>query len=443
MQFEATVRRGMVVLAAALAMGGLLAFAGGFGVPAARAQDEARGVISSGTLFKSRMEVQDWTYQDTPRRLLATGEACEDVLVQDLTYSDFFRVERQEPFAALPGDSALHAPPRAVATGTVRRRGGQVVLEGQLTDPSSGKLIFARTYILEDPPERWTVHAFSDDIVLYLTGERGVAETRIAYVGDATGNKEIYLVDYDGARVEMKTNLQSISLSPRWSPDGNRLAFTTFAHGNPELAGLDLRNGRLWPISARPGMNSAPCWSPDGDHLLASLSFEGNSELYLLDATGRNPRRLTFSPSIETSPTWSPKGNQIAFTSDRSGEPQIFVMDADGTNVRRLTFVGKHSDSPDWSPKGDRILFVSLIDKVFDICSIRPDGSDLVRLTGGDGNHENPRWAPDGRHLTFAMRQNDSRRLFVMAADGSGIRQLTWSRGDQYNPAWSPPLSSK
>jgi len=62
------------------------------------------------------------------------------------------------------------------------------------------KIIFRKTYRLGDPPDRWAVHAFADDIVLFLTGERGVSQTRIAFVGDATGNKEIYLVDYDAPR---------------------------------------------------------------------------------------------------------------------------------------------------------------------------------------------------------------------------------------------------
>ncbi len=413
------------------------------GTVSAFGQEEVPLVIREGTLFKSDLKVQDWTYQDVPRRLLLTGESCEDVLVQDLKFSDFFQVERTPFFQAAPSDSAGRKNlPRAVATGVVHKHGDRVVLEGQLTDPATGKMIFARTYTLGDPPDRWNIHAFSDDIVLYLTGERGAAETRIAYVGDATGNKEVYLVDSDGSRVEMVTNLRSIAVSPAWSPDGRDLAFTTFASGRPDLAGLDLVTKKLWIISDRSGMNSAPCWRPDGQALAVSMSFEGNSEIYLLDVSGKNPRRLTISPAIDTAPAFNPKGDQIAFTSDRSGEPQVYVMDADGTNVRRLTFISKHCDSPDWSPKGDRILFVALIDPLnFDICSIRPDGTDLRRLTGGGANHENPHWAPDGRHLTFSMDQNGVRRIFIMAADGSGIRQLTWSSGNQYNPAWSPPLS--
>jgi len=407
--------------------------------PAAAQEDHEIVIDTTSVMLRIPIEIRSWTYVDAQRRLMAGGEAPEDVLVQDLTFSGFFEIRRESSLSPVSMGAGGQRPVQAIAEGTVRGR-GRPELEGSLVDPATGKLIFRSKYPLGDPPDRWAVHAFADDIVLYLTGERGVASTRIAFVGTATGHKEVYFVDYDGASVDMKTDLRSITISPRWSPDGRRLAFTTFARGTPELAGLRLDDGKLWTISNRPGMNSAPCWAPDGDRLAASLSFEGNSEIYLLDSAGKSPRRLTDNRAIDTAPTFDPSGSRIAFTSDRSGEPQIYVMDADGANQHRLTFVGKHSDSPDWSPKGDRIAFVSLIDPVFDICTIAPDGSGLRRLTEGTGNCENPRWSPDGRQLVFARRTGSERRLYVMNADGGNVRQLTWLRGDQYNPAWSPPL---
>jgi TolB protein len=392
--------------------------------------------IVGGTLFKVPLLVRDFTYQDVPRHLLVTGEECEQVLVQDLLFSDFFDVQREGEV----GTGRTSRSPEAIVWGKVQSRWGKTVLDGMLVDSETGKLIFEKSYSLGDPPDRWAIHAFSDDIVLYLTGESGVAGTRIAFVGNATGSKEIYLID-DGARLTRVTSLGSITISPSGSPDGKRLAFTSFVHGKPDLYWVEIGESKLRTLSDRPGVNSAPCWSPDGQHLVASLSFEGNSEIYKLDLSGKKVERLTFSPSIETSPTYSPVGNQIAFVSDRTGQTQIYIMDGDGANTRRLSFLNGMCDSPDWSRKGDRIVFVARVDPVYDIFTIRANGTDLRRLTAGEGNHENPRWAPDGRHLVFAMREGESRRLYIMAADGSGKRRLTWSRGDQYNPAWSPPLN--
>lgn len=392
-------------------------------------------VIRGDAVLKVPVLVRDFTYDGAPRKLLRTGEEPEQIVVQDLTFSDFFDVRREGVAPARGGES-----PDAVVWGRVTERFGKVVLNGQIIDPETGDLIFQKDYALSDPPDRWVLHAFSDDIVLYLTGEAGVASTRIAFVGDATGSKELYVVDYDGARLTRVTSLNSISVSPSWSPDGTELAFTTFARGKPDLMRAKLGEPKLVPISTREGINIAPDWHPNGDRVAATLSFEGNSEIYELPTGSGNPKRLTFSEAIETSPSYSPNGEQMAYVSDRTGQTQVYVMDADGGKSRRLTVINGMCDSPDWSPKGEWILFVARIDGVYDIFRVSPDGATIARLTANEGNHENPRWAPDGRHVVYSKREGESRSLYIMSANGTGKRRLTWSNGDQYNPAWSPPL---
>lgn len=415
---------------------------GAFFVPIAWAQENIGLEIVKGRLSKIKIEIQNFQYFDVLRAPLSEGEWCEDVLTRDLEFSDFFDVKREMGFIPSPSDTSVSpiSKAQAVATGEVRRRWGKVELQGELLDGREGKVIFRRTYPIGDPPDRWAVHAFADDIVLYLTGEAGVAQSRIAFVGQSGDSKEIYLVDYDGTRLSPLTRLGTIVISPRWSPKGDVIAFTSFGNGRPDLVQMRLADLLLTTLSSRPGINSAPCFAPGGGRLAASLSFEGNAELYLLEDAGRKAQRLTFSPSIETAPSFSPDGAKLCYTSDRSGQPHVYVMDSDGANARRLTYLGKWCDSPDWSPKGDRICFVALVDDAFDIFTMRPDGEDLRRLTAGEGSHENPRWAPDGRHLVYAKRSGKTRQIHVMAADGSGKRALTSFKGDQYNPAWSPPL---
>ena len=415
-----------------LALFGAVAFLG----PAeCLAQDEYEMIVNPDSAAKTPILVRNFTYDGPPRKLLTRGEAPEEILVQDLEFSDFFDVSRE----GYPRASA--ESPDAVVWGRVIERFGKVVLQGQIIDAANGDLIYQHDYPLGDPPDRWALHAFSDDVVLYLTGESGVATTRIAFVGTATGSKEIYLIDYDGARLSRATTLGSISLSPAWSPDAKRIAFMTYASGNPDLVQIDIGSPNTVALSRREGLNSAPAWHPNGKRVIATLSFEGNSELYTMNDEGTDLRRLTFDTnSIETSACYSPTGDQIAFISDRTGQPQVYVMGADGANVRRISHLNGFCDSPDWSPNGEWIAFVARIDNVFDIFIVKPDGTGGQRLTANEGNHENPSWAPDSRHLVYAKTLGGERRLFVMAANGQGKRQLTWSQGDQYNPAWSPPM---
>lgn len=401
----------------------------------ARAQDDWTITVNPEAAVKTPILVRNFTYDGPPRKLLTRGEAPEEILVQDLEFSDFFDVAR-EGYGSGSGKS-----PDAVVWGRVIERFGKVILQGQIIDASNGDLIYQNDYPLGDPPDRWALHTFSDDVVLYLTGESGVATTRIAFVGTATGSKEIYLIDYDGARLTRATTLGSISLSPAWSPDSKSLAFMTYASGNPDLVRIDVGGANVVALSRREGLNSAPAWHPNGKSLIATLSFEGNSELYSMNAEGGELRRLTFDAnSIETSACYSPDGGQIAFISDRTGQPQVYVMNPDGTNLRRISHLNGFCDSPDWSRNGEWITFVARIDGVFDIFIVRPDGARGQRLTANEGNHENPSWAPDSRHIVYAKTVGGERRLYVMAANGQGKRQLTWSQGDQYNPAWSPPM---
>ena len=185
---------------------------------------------------------------------------------------------------------------------------------------------------------RAMVHRISDEVLLQLTGERGVHNTKIAYVSLQTGNKEIFISDFDGANVKQITNNQSINLSPAWSPDGKKIAFTSYLKRNPDLYLIDREGKNPIRFSYYPGLNASPSWSPDGKQIALMMGIEGKSDIFLIDANGGNPRKLTKGHGNEASPKWSPDGKQIAFISDRSGSPQVYIMAADGSDVRRLTY---------------------------------------------------------------------------------------------------------
>jgi TolB protein len=73
---------------------------------------------------------------------------------------------------------------------------------------------------------RVIAHKFADEIIFRLGGGiAGIAESKIYFVSERTGHKEIWMMDYDGANQQQITHQGSISLSPRISPDGSRLAF--------------------------------------------------------------------------------------------------------------------------------------------------------------------------------------------------------------------------
>src|SRR5262249_34795049 len=155
-----------------------------------------------------------------------------------------------------------------------------------------------------------------------FTGEAGVSGTKIAFVSKQGRNKELSVMDFDGANALQLTHDQSIALSPSWSPEGSLLLFTSYrAGGPPHVFVISSAGGKPELISGRAGTNTTASYSPDGRSIACTLSQDGNPEIYLLDARGGSPKRLTNHRAIDTSPAWSPTGNEIAFTSDRSGNP--------------------------------------------------------------------------------------------------------------------------
>jgi len=315
-------------------------------------------------------------------------------------------------------------------------KGGQLTAEFRLFDVVNRKLITAKRYLGAARDMRRFSHSFADEILRALTGEPGVFTSKIAYVSAQTGNKEIYVMDWDGNNPLPLTKNGSINLNPDFSPDGRGIIFTSYKQRNPNLFWRSLSNPAEVAISRRKGLNMTGSWSPDGSKIALALSKDGDAEIYTLDKNGGRPTRLTVSPALDLYPAWSPDGRQIAFVSDRLGNPQIFVMNADGSGVRRLTTSGSYNVNPRWSPKGDKIAYSRMTDGDFNIFTVAPDGSSDIQLTLV-GNNENPSWSADGRFITFSSKRSSGNGIYVMRADGTGQTKVSQGKGSFFQPAWS------
>jgi TolB protein len=367
------------------------------------------------------------------------------VLRSDLEYSQVFEVRDLGR-----SDSSAPDPPffvqaaklgvQGVAWGTLYRRGEEVVLEARVHETGKGQQLFATRIIGGPKTARALAHRLADKMVFAFTGEKGIAETRIAYVSDVTGNKEVYLMDYDGAGEIRTTGDRSILVSPRWSPNGEQLVYTSYREGNPNIYLLNVDTGSRTRLVAFPGLNISAAFSPQGDRIAFASSREGNQEVYTIDLSGKNLKRLTFDQGDDLTPAWSPTGSQIAFTSDRGGTPQIYIMNADGGNVRRLTFEGDYNTSPSWSPKGDWIAYACMNgERRLRVCLMTPDGQTGRLLTGeGPWDDESPSWAPNGREIVFASSREGKTDIYTIHLDGTGLRRLTSNGGNNTSPSWSP-----
>ena len=346
--------------------------------------------------------------------------------------------------------SAAPASAQMVAFGSLGVQGGKLVVNGFLDDVRNTQYpqVFAKQYS-EDPSEdsaRQIAHRFADEIIFRLGGGTiGIAESKIFYVKLGGGNKEIWMMDYDGANQHPVTHLGTISISPRVSPDNARIAFSALGKYGFEVKMYSLLLGRLVNFNSPGGTSLSPAWAPSGQQLAFSSSRTGDPEIWVSDPQGNIAHRITSFKGPDVSPSWNPKtGAQIAWISGRTGLPQLYIMDADGSNVQRMTD-GGYATSVSWSPNGQFLAFAW--DRKYGPGA--PGGQDIyvmeiatkrwIQLTHDIGRCDFPSWSPDGRHIVFSNSADghDSHdRIMSMLADGTQQHALTGTGADMPNWSW-------
>ncbi|MGA1845110.1 MAG: Tol-Pal system beta propeller repeat protein TolB [bacterium] len=412
------------------------------------AQARIRIDIYGPELVPFPIAVAPFTYTDGASQFLA--DQIRSIMVNDLEISGFFDVSGPDSFPpgameSLKNPDQIDLSPwqmhvsEALVTGGVTVTGDKLEAFFRLFDLVEQSFVTGLKYAAPQEEMRDIAHRIADEITFHLTGQVGVAHTKIAFVTNRNKIKEIYTIDFDGKGLTMLTRHESICLSPAWSTDGKQIAYTCFRRRNPDLYIHNRVTKGFKILSSRPGVNGAPAWSPDGRQIALMMRRDDRTGIAVIDTTrGDNPVFLTTRGGNESSPTWSPDGQMLAFVSDRSGSPQIYTIHANGRELTRITFEGVYNASPAWSPLGDRIAFCGMMNGRFDIYTCKPDGKDIKRLTRDAGNNEDPTWSPDGRFIAFSSDRTGTVHIYCMNANGANIRQLTQSGYEETAPAWSP-----
>ena len=328
--------------------------------------------------------------------------------------------------------------------GVANRADGGFSLEVRAFSRASNSQVYGKRFTgNSDGQLRQVVHATADDLVETIAKQKGIAQTKIAFISNRSGKKELYVMDYDGFNVRQITTDASISARPRWSADRNRIVYMSYKSRWPDEYVVDLASGRRTRVANYPGLNSGGAFSPGGGQIALVLSKDGNPELYTMASGGGSLNRLTSTKGGESSPCWSPDGSRIAFSYDGFGLPNICIMSAQGGQPTRVTAGGYYTE-PDWSPSsnapmGNMIACVGRVGRSFQLFTFDPasPSTTFQQRTNDGADNMDPTFAPDGRHLVFSRTSGYRSQLYVLDLITGDVTNLNLNLSDCVEPAWS------
>lgn len=270
-------------------------------------------------------------------------------------------------------------------------------------------------------------------------GLRGFFAARLAFVGERTGKKEVYVSDLFLGETKQITTDRSLVLKPRWSPDGGRLLFSSFfKSGGADIFQYDLGSFQRTIFANYKGTNMGARYSPNGRQIAMVLTGEGAQEIYVAPAQGGNkPARLTRSETVKSSPAWSPDGTQLVF--EMQPGPQLYVMSAAGGTPRRVSGSFGYMAEPDWSQASNKIA-----------CTVRTAGGkfqiavcDLAgtatQVSKANFDAIEPSWLADGRHLVYTARDRTTSVVCILDTETGKSTPITQGFGAAMQASvWTP-----
>jgi TolB protein len=359
-----------------------------------------------------------------------------------------------EPVRNGPWLTDWSAPPASanfLAFGYTGVQEGRLALFGWLynvgqPDPTTAQVIGKVYYgTLDAAGAKKVAREFAADI-LQQFGAQSLAGTKIYFVSDRSGAKEIWSMDYDGSNQRQLTSYKSTSSMPAVSPDGKMFAFTTYPNGsNPRIMIHSVETGKRLPFyNPVSSVVETPEFTPDGKQMLFATSIDGWVQICIANTDGSGFRRISNVHAIEVSPKVNPKtGADMVFISGRGGAQQLWHMNLDGADLGLLTTGEGDVANPSWRPDGQMIAFAWT--RGYEIGGFNIFIMDIakrvpIQLTHGTGRNENPWWAPDGNHIVFSSKRGTVTQIYTMLADGSNVQQLT-TQGNNIQPVWAKGIN--
>jgi len=234
----------------------------------------------------------------------------------------------------------------------VYEKAGELYLLDTADGRSRKISIHVPTDLLDARPKRITVDDDIEDFELSPKGERALFVAR----GD------VFTAPIEKGPTRNLTHSSSAHDKwARWSPDGRRIAYVSDADGEEELY-LIAQDGSGEPEQLTDGSHAFlywPSWSPDGERIAWSDKY---GKLYVMTVADRQVTEIADEErGFLLDYTWSPHGGHLAFTlTEESGARSIWIWSAADGQKRKVTDELTHEFNPAWGAKGDYLYYMSV-----------------------------------------------------------------------------------
>ena len=275
--------------------------------------------------------------------------------------------------------------------------------------------------------------AVSDRAVVYVRGpapEGDLAHTKLAYVREVDGDREIFVSDPDGSNVARLTHHSGSDSSPDWSPDGRRIAYVSDYDASQRLMVMNADGTGATPLTtlrAHPLDDGGhPDWSPDGSRIAFADTHTDSPGMgvYTISVDDRQLALLVEDASV---PSWSPDGSQVAFARGTG-------VGVAGSNTGKAVIVAPNGSyrtnfAPSWSPDGTYIAYLHRDpNRDVNLRLMRPDGAAGPSFPAWSATRS-PAWSPDGAWVIARTRvlRADEEDGIEPAAVVWGMTEIDWS----------------
>ena len=273
---------------------------------------------------------------------------------------------------------AITVPDDGLAMRPSRVTAADLIEDAELSPQGERALFVARGDVFTAPIENGPTRNLTRSSAAHDKWARWSPDgRRIAYVSDATGEDEIYLVAQDGSGEpeQLTTGGQAMRYAPEWSPTGKHLAF---GDKDGRLYVIDIETKVVIDVAdeARGPLRDY-VWSPRGGYLAFSMSDPtGFDSIYVWSLADRELHRITSEFFHEWNPAWDPDGDYLYYLSDRQFAPQL--------------------GSFEWNYLVDRETGIYALALRRDVEHPLPPESDEVEVTGDDEESDPASGGGDG-----------------------------------------------